>query len=269
MTDANEGAGQLLARVIVNRLWQHHLGRGLVATPSDFGARGEPPTHPELLDWLATELIAHGWKLKEIHKLIMLSSVYRQDARADEARLKMDRDNKLLWHRPGRRLEAEAIRDSLLAVGGVLDERMFGPGTLDEGSRRRSIYFTVKRSKLLPMMVVFDAPEALVGVAERPATTIAPQALLLLNNPHVRAWAKGFAQRVRPDLKTPAETAIRSAYALALSRPPTAAELSAATAFIAVQTAAYRGSGQADAAELALTDFCQTIMCLNEFVFVQ
>src|SRR5262249_20245945 len=157
LTDVDQGAGRLLARVIVNRLWQHHMGRGIVATPSDFGTRGEPPTHPQLLDWLASELIARKWKLKEIHKLILTSATYMQESRTDDSRLRLDRENKLFWHHPGQRLEAEVIRDSLLYVSGMLDETMLGPGTLDENSRRRSIYFTVKRSKLMPMMTVFDA----------------------------------------------------------------------------------------------------------------
>src|SRR5262249_47991285 len=142
LTDVDQGAGRLLARVTVNRLWQHHLGRGIVATPSDFGSRGEPPTHPELLDWLATELIARGWKLKEMHKLIMSSAVYLQSSHADEAHMNTDRDNKLFWRRPGQRLEAEVVRDNLLSLGELLDPAMFGSGTLDEASRRRSIYFT-------------------------------------------------------------------------------------------------------------------------------
>ena len=114
ITDTENGAGHLLARVIVNRLWQHHLGRGIVATPSDFGVRGERPTHPELLDYLATELIRNGWKLKPIHKLIVTSAVYQTASTPDEAKIKSDRDNTLFWHRPARRLDAEAIRDSLL-----------------------------------------------------------------------------------------------------------------------------------------------------------
>src|SRR5262249_51084247 len=182
MADAEHGAGHLLARVIVNRLWQHHMGRGLVATPSDFGTRGDKPTHPELLDWLASELIRNGWRLKPIHKLIMTSAAYAESSARDERKEAKDRDNHLFWRRPGLRLEAEAVRDSLLAIGGMLDTTMYGPGTLDEASRRRSIYFTVKRSKLIPMLQVFDAPEALVSLGERPATTIAPQALLLMNN---------------------------------------------------------------------------------------
>jgi hypothetical protein len=265
ITDVDHGAGKLLARVIVNRLWQHHLGRGLVATPSDFGTRGERPTHPELLDWLATELIREGWRLKPIHKLIMTSAVYRQGAQVDPARIKTDRDNKLCWRWSGRRLEAEVIRDSLLTVSGQLDARMFGPGTLDEGSRRRSIYFTVKRSKLVPMMQVFDAPEALSGVADRPTTTIAPQALLLMNNPNVRGYARAFARRIAPTADTPVEDAVKTGFLTALARPPTADELADAAAFVREQLPTYPAASRR---ELALADFCQVLMCLNEFIYV-
>src|SRR5262249_55405274 len=131
MTDVDHGAGSLLARVIVNRLWQHHLGRGIVATPSEFGVRGERPSHPELLDWLATELIQNGWKLKPIHKLILTSAVYQQSPSFDATRAKLAPDNRLFSRRPRQRLEAEDIRDELLAVSGMLDRTYFGPGTLD------------------------------------------------------------------------------------------------------------------------------------------
>jgi hypothetical protein len=265
ITDTNAGAGQLLARVIVNRLWQHHLGRGIVTTPSDFGNRGDKPTHPELLDYLAGELIANGWRLRPIHRLIMTSAVYQQSSQVDEAKVKRDRDNLLCWRKPARRLEAEVIRDTLLAVSGSLDPRLYGPGTLDEASKRRSIYFTVKRSKLVPMMVIFDAPEALSGMAERPTTTIAPQALHLLNNPQVRAYARAFARRIAPDERTPLETALRTAYRIALAREPTREELADSVAFVSGQLASYAAT---DRRELALADFCQVLMCLNEFVYV-
>ena len=169
ITDVEGGAGQLLARVIVNRLWQHHLGRGIVATPSDFGARGEAPSHPELLDWLAIQLIDRGWSLKELHRLILTSAVYRQSAAINEAAIAVDPDNRLFWRHPRRRLEAEVVRDSILCVGGILDPSQYGPGTLDEASLRRSIYFTVKRSKLMPMLQVFDAPDGLSSIGERPS----------------------------------------------------------------------------------------------------
>ncbi|MCI0639769.1 MAG: PSD1 and planctomycete cytochrome C domain-containing protein [Gemmataceae bacterium] len=265
LTDVDQGAGHLLARVIVNRLWQHHLGRGIVATPSDFGKRGEPPTHPELLDYLAQELIKNGWRLKPIHKLILTSAVYVQSAQVDEAKAKIDRDNKLFWRKPARRLEAEIIRDCVIAVGGELDKTMYGPGTLDPASKRRSIYFTVKRSKLVPMMVIFDAPEALSGMAERPTTTIAPQALHLLNNPQVRAAARGLARRAAPSADTPLEKAVEAAYRIALTRLPTREEAQDALAFLAQQTAMTPGAA---GRETALTDFCHVLFCLNEFVYV-
>src|SRR5262249_27269975 len=162
---------------------------------------------------------------------------------------------------------AEAIRDSMLAVSGVLDDRMFGPGTLDEASRRRSIYFTIKRSKLIPMMQVFDAPDAQTGVGERPSTTIAPQALLLMNNPHVRDWARSFAKRLAPDERTPVEEAVRWGYQIALARPPSAEELADSVAFVKVQAELYRAARQPLGRELALADFCQVLMGLNEFVY--
>ncbi|HEY8505059.1 MAG TPA: PSD1 and planctomycete cytochrome C domain-containing protein, partial [Gemmataceae bacterium] len=263
LTDAEHGAGHLLARVIVNRLWQHYLGRGIVATPSDFGTRGAPPTHPELLDHLAAELIRNGWRLKPIHKLILTSAVYRQSSDSDEAREQKDRENELFWRFNPRRLEAEAIRDSLLAVGGLLDEQMFGPGTLDESSKRRSIYFTVKRSKLIGSLIIFDAPDGTVGVGRRPTTTVAPQALHLMNSPQVREYARGLARRAAPDPAAPAESAIRQAYRIALTRDPTPTELAEALVFVRQQEESYRAAGKPDARELALADFCQVVMCLN------
>jgi hypothetical protein len=268
LTDREQGAGHLLARVIVNRLWQHHMGHGIVATPSDFGTRGELPSHPELLDWLASELIKNGWRLKPIHKLIMSSAVYMQSPQMDEAKLSVDRDNRLFWRRPRHRLEAEVIRDTLLAISGTLDPKMFGPGTLDESSKRRSIYFTVKRSKILPMMQVFDAPDALGGIGDRPTTTIAPQALLLMNNPNVRNCAKSFARRIAPDSRGSVDGAVRNGYLIALARPPTAEEVTDSVAFVRRQAESYSPDGKGDGEESALADFCQALMCLNEFVYV-
>jgi hypothetical protein len=269
MTDTEAGAGHLLARVIVNRLWQHHMGRGIVATPSDFGAQGAPPTHPELLDWLAVELIHNGWRLKPIHKLIMTSATYRQGSKIDPARAAIDIENALFWRQERRRLEAEPIRDAMLAVSGLLDARMFGPGTLDERMRRRSLYFTVKRSKLIPMMSLFDAPDALVPIAVRSATTVAPQSLLLMNSPVVREWAAGFAARAMPKPGEPPDEAVRRAYMLALSRQPTEDELARARDFLDRQAASHRAAGHGDGLEPALTDLCQVILGLNEFLFIE
>jgi hypothetical protein len=265
ITDPSQGAGHLLARVVVNRLWQHHFGRGIVATPSDFGAQGEPPSHPELLDWLATELIRNHWQLKPIHRLIMASAVYHEGSSSDPARTRLDHENTLFWRHSRQRLEAEVIRDAMLAVAGQLDRTPYGPGTLDEGQKRRSIYFTVKRSKLIPMMLLFDAPDALQGIAVRPSTTIAPQSLLLMNSPIVRAWAGGFAARLAPAARNSPAQAVRLGYEIALGRPPRGDELRDAVAFLAAQQATYGPDGL----EPALTDFCQVVMGLNEFIYIE
>ncbi|HZY85608.1 MAG TPA: PSD1 and planctomycete cytochrome C domain-containing protein [Gemmataceae bacterium] len=269
LTDVDQGAGHLLARVIVNRLWQHHMGRGIVGTPSDFGLQGERPTHPELLDWLARQLIANGWRLKPIHKLIMTSAAYRQGTAFDPNKSRLDSDNRLLWRRAPRRLEGEVIRDALLAVSGTLDERQFGPGTLDRNHKRRSIYFFVKRSQLVPTMVLFDGPDAHQGIEQRTTTTIAPQALLLMNSALVRGCAEGFARRLAPSAEKGLPDAVRDGYATALGRVPSSKELAAAVGFVQEQMASYRADGKNDARHLALTDFCQVLMDLNEFVYVE
>ncbi len=267
LTDSERGAGHLLARVIVNRLWQHHFGRGIVATPSDFGAQGDPPSHPELLEFLASELIRGGWKLKPIHELIMQSAAYRQTSSVDPRNSRLDPGNRWFSRQNRRRLEAEAIRDSILQVSGRLDPTAFGPGTLDDAMTRRSIYFTVKRSRLVPWMMVFDAPDALSGIAVRPTTTVAPQALLLLNNPQVRLWAEAFARRVTSPEASPAEQVTR-AYRLALGRAPDGPELREQEAFLRAQSARYRVAGRPDPATVALADLCHALFCLNEFVVI-
>lgn len=268
LTDAEHGAGSLLARVIVNRLWQHHFGTGLVSTPSDFGVRGAPASHSELLEWLAAELVRGGWKLKPIHKLILQSAAWQQSARYDEAKAQVDRDNRLLWRKSPRRLEAEVIRDSVLAISGLLDPTQFGPGTLDESSRRRSIYFTVKRSRLMPMLQTFDAPDALSSVGERSTTTVAPQALLLLNNPQTRAAARSLASRVQSKAGSDPHSQVTQAYQFAVSRGPVDEELADGVAFITQQTESYRQAGTPNPDVMALADYCQVVMCLNEFVYL-
>ncbi|MCB9950082.1 MAG: PSD1 domain-containing protein [Planctomycetaceae bacterium] len=266
LTDSEDGAGALLARVMVNRLWYHHFGRGIVATPSDFGTRGEPPTHPELLDWLATELIRNDWQLKPIHKLIMMSSVYRQGTAVVESGAKIDPENMLLWRRSARRLEAEVIRDSLLAVTGELDTTLYGKGTLDLQSKRRSLYFTVKRSNLIPILKLFDAPDAMQGIGSREESTVAPQALALLNSPLVRDLAGKFAAKVRPTPDVTLEQAIGDAYLAAFGRVATGPEIATMQAFVEQQKAS-RG-GDANAESLAVRDFCHLLLCMNEFVYV-
>ncbi|HVS38902.1 MAG TPA: DUF1549 and DUF1553 domain-containing protein, partial [Gemmataceae bacterium] len=194
----------LTARVMVNRLWQHHFGVGVVATPSDFGAMGEPPTHPELLDWLAVEFMDSGWSLKHMHRLMVLSAAYRQDSRidADDSRcakaLEMDRDDHLLWRARRRRLEGEEIRDAMLSASGELNLRMFGvsarpklpdrissyawkPDAKPDDQNRRSIYVFAKRNLRYPLFDAFDEPDMHNSCPRRAVTTAAPQALVLLN----------------------------------------------------------------------------------------
>jgi hypothetical protein len=265
LTDAEHGAGHLAARVIVNRMWQHHFGRGLVATPNDFGAQGEPPSHPELLDWLADDLVRHGWRLKRLHRLILISAVYVQDGHFDEARARSDRENVYLWRQAPRRLEAEAIRDAMLQAAGALDLRMYGQGTLDPNMRRRSVYFFIKRSQLIPMMMLFDWPEHLVSIGQRSTTTIAPQALLFMNSPQGRQYAEGLARRLEGQAAGPA---VERAYRIAFGRAPAEAERRLALDFLARQADAYRRAGRADAEQRARVDFCQTLLSMNEFVYV-
>jgi len=269
MTDTEQGAGQLLARVMVNRLWQQHFGTGIVSTPNDFGVQGSKPTHPELLDWLASELIRSGWRLKPMHKLLMTSSVYMQSSQYDAADAKLDPENTLLWRFEPRRLEAEVIRDQMLAVSGTLDRTMFGPGSLDESHKRRSIYFMIKRSKLIPTMQLFDQPEPLVSVGGRPATTIAPQALVLMNNPNVRQYARNFGTKLLPSANQSLSAAVTDAYWATLGRSPDEIEKADAVAFLESQEKSYQASNQPNARELALADFCQVLFGLNEFVFAE
>lgn len=269
ITDTEQGAGHLLARVIVNRLWQGHFAQGIVPTVSDFGKQGKPPSHPELLDYLASDLIANGWKLKRLHKLMMLSAAYQQSTASREDGLTLDPQNELLWRHTPKRLEAEIIRDSLLAVSGQLDATMYGPGTLDEGHKRRSIYFMIKRSKLIPMMQLFDQPEPLVSVGNRPSTTIAPQALAFMNSPHVRGYAQSFAAKLMPSAEKSLADAVALGYQTAIGRAPDAEELRDSLAFVEAQTASYAEEKKPEAKQLALADFCQVLFGLNEFVYVE
>lgn len=197
----------------------------------------------------------------------MLSSTYQQNSTIEPAKLAIDSENRLVWRRPKKRLDAEILRDAILKVGGVLDETMFGPGTLDTSSNRRSIYFTVKRSKLIPMLQVFDCPDALSGIGERQATIIAPQALLLMNNPRVREASKQLARRIAAGGRQ-LEASISDAYSITISRVPTSEEMSNAVTFVNQQSESHKQAGHAEPAHLALADFCQILLCLNEFVYL-
>ncbi|MBY0458831.1 MAG: DUF1553 domain-containing protein, partial [Gemmataceae bacterium] len=275
----------LTARVIVNRVWQHHFGEGLVRTPDNFGRLGERPTHPELLDWLTAELVEpskptgrdpsalKGWSLKRLHKLILFSRTYQQSAGNPPG---ADPDNKLLSVFPRRRLDAESLRDSILAVAGTLD-RTVG-GTLYTGpnldyvrevsydSARRTLYLPVVRGKLFDYFTVFDFPDPGVTVGRRATTTVAPQALYLLNNPFVRSQAEALADRVLSS----GEDAGRVLYRQALLREPTTEEAARLTAFVAKH--AELNAAEMDAAKrqrVAWAAACQAVFAGSEFAWIE
>ena len=223
----------LTARVIVNRVWQYHFGRGLVATASDFGKLGEPPSHPELLDWLTRRFIADGWSLKKLHRLILLSSAYQQSAQnplAETARLK-DPENRLLWRANTRRLDAEQIRDAILSVTGELKLVEGGPSA-DATAPYRSIFTKVLRNSHDPLLEVFDSPDGFNSTAQRHVTTTATQSLLMLNSPASLKRAQAFATRLARDSSADEGRRVIEACRLALGRAPTDAGRQAALAFI-------------------------------------
>ena len=278
LTDSDKGAGHLLARVIVNRLWQHHFGVGLVKTSNNFGQVGEKPTHPELLDWLAQELISKDWKIKSIHKLIMKSSTYMQTVKWDQPRYEIDPENKLFWRKEPRRLEGEIIRDSIMNTAGTLNRKMFGPSVkpwvskdaINTGSTnkwpvnvkdgpdtwRRSIYVFMRRSMRVPFFEVFDVPDGMQSRGVRELTTVPTQALMLMNNQFVRDQAAHFANRIRKAVGNDnLKHIVEEAYWLALSRSPTNEELSSSVELLSTE-------GQ------SLENFCHILFTLNEFCYV-
>jgi hypothetical protein len=252
----------LTARVLVNRLWQHHFGRGLVATPNDFGLRGSAPSHPELLDWLACELPARGWSLKALHRLMVLSSAYRQDSRVNDDRLRrIDPENRLLGRMNRRRLTAESLRDSVLAVSGTLNREIGGPMVrvplepevydliFTEGEpdglwpttpdprqhNRRSVYLFSKRNVRLPLLEAFDQPDTLTSCPVRPVSTFAPQALILLNGPFMQEKSRAFAVRLLREAGPEPASQVKLAYRLALGRAPRPEERQVALEFLSEQ----------------------------------
>ena len=292
----------LTARVIVNRLWQGHFGRGIVATPSDFGTQGREPSHPELLDWLATELIAHNWSLKAMHRLMVTSATYRQSSTPAAKALEVDPENTLFAHMPRRRLEAEAVRDALLAVSGTLDHRVGGPSVFPDlppgvetrggwtrsasasDRNRRTLYVFVRRNLRYPLLDAFDAPDTNVTCPERNISVNAPQALMLLNSGLVLDQARALAGRLyreSPDRNDRAGL-VRSAYRLAFGREPDADESSRGVAFLESQPSLLSGRPASKAPALptpapdgippaqaaAMVDYCHALLNLNEFVFI-
>jgi hypothetical protein len=234
----------LTARVMVNRIWYHHFGRGLVKTLENFGLKGEPPTHPGLLDWLAMEFVERGWSVKEMHRVIMNSRTYRQSSRISDQHLELDPQNRLLSRMSLRRMDAEALYDSLLFVAGKLDDSTGGPpdpvsvdrnGLVSvnrtlQGGWRRSVYAQYRRTEIPTMMETFDYPEMGPNCYERSISTVSPQSLFLMNNDHVRELAAAMAARIEETVVGDGESApdsgakVEAAYHLALSRPPTEEE---------------------------------------------
>jgi cytochrome c553 len=283
----------LTARVAVNRVWQHHFGKGIVRTSSDFGVNGDRPSHPELLDWLAAEFTARRWSFKAMHRLILSSSTYRQSNRFVPPSAAIDPENRLFWRMNPLRLEAEVIRDSVLAISGKLNPKMEGPGiypridpsVISAGSTkkwpvdvkegppewRRSVYIFVKRSVLLPLIEVFDCPDTTVSTPARNASIVAPQALALLNNGFVLEQSEHFARRVLQEAGADSREQIRYAYKLALARNATAKELSWSLDFLSRQTKSYGAAelgSEASPKLAALRDFCHALFNLNEFLYV-
>ena len=244
----------LTARVIVNRVWQFHFGEGIVRTPSDFGLMGERPTHPQLLDWLASRFVEHGWSLKKLHRLVMTSSTYRMSKEWNPAYGTEDPENRLFWRVPYRRLEVEAIRDSMLAVSGRLNPRMYGPSMYPyvppaalEGSSdpdkiwrpfdeadasRRTIYAFVKRSMIVPLLEVLDLCDTTKSSAERINTAVPTQALTLFNGEFVNRQARHLAERLIREAGADPGDRIERAYRLAFARPPTEDEQKSLLAFL-------------------------------------
>jgi hypothetical protein len=294
----------LTARVIANRMWHHHFGRGIVPTPNDFGKTGRPPTHPQLLDWLASELIENGWSLKHLHRTILLSRTWQQSSipEAEHQGVQVDPDNDLLWRQSLRRVEAEVIRDSMLAVSGRLNPEIGGRGffpalsaevlstqsragagwgTSDDRQRsRRSVYIFAKRTLGVPMMEAFDTPVPDRPEPARQTTTIAPQALILLNSKFVDEQAAAFAGRLigpGEDSETASNAAIcQRAIRLALARDATLGEVKVLSAFLDRSTAANRQStdegssttSETESRRAAVEQLARLVLNLNEFIYV-
>jgi hypothetical protein len=281
----------LTARVMVNRIWQHHFGRGIVSTPGNFGRMGARPTHPELLDWLATEFVRSGWSVKAIQRLILTSETYRMASEYyNEANLKNDADDVYLWRFPIQRLEGEVIRDIVLSASGKLNPLAGGPPffpsvppavredvkkigrwelTKEEPSTwRRSIYSYWKRARKYPMFEVLDQPDSNMSCERRSTTTVPTQALTLMNDEFVLLQAGFFAQRVEREAGDDPAAQIRTAYRVALSRDPSGPELRGNLRYIEQQRQYHQARNSKSPGESALTDLCAVMLNLNEFVYI-
>ncbi|MFO1044247.1 MAG: PSD1 and planctomycete cytochrome C domain-containing protein [Planctomycetaceae bacterium] len=277
----------LTARVIVNRVWKHHFGTGLVTTLANFGKTGAPPTHPELLDWLSSELIHRGWSIKDLHRLMVCSTTYRQSSLQASPAVDVDPENRLLSRMPLRRLEGEIVRDSLLAVSGKLDDTPFGPPVdvdvrgdglvtvkRPDGGGRRSIYVLHRRTKLPTILESFDSPQMGPNCVERGESIVAPQALHLLNNANVHALATQFAERVRREVGDDIDAQVERIHRLAFGISPSQAIREQAKEDLVRLTQQWLttvGNGPEApklAADRALQNYCHAIVNTAEFVYV-
>jgi hypothetical protein len=269
-----------MARVQVNRLWQRHFGVGLVATAENLGVSGALPSHPELLEWLAARFVESGWSLKAMHRMILESQTFRQSSLVTDAHVRLDPENHLLGRFPVRRLDAEAIRDSMLAVAGDLDTAFYGPAVAtrrdDAGEvlpaeektliERRSLYLKQRRTQVLSVLAVFDSPTIVFNSIQRPTSTIPLQALSLLNSRFGVTRARRFAERLlreHPDDRARVAAAIVETWGL----PADEAEISNSLEFVATQAASY--ANETDAPARAWADFCQVIFAANAFLYVE
>ncbi len=255
----NEG-GPLAARVIVNRIWKHHFGSGLVETPSDFGAQGQRPSHPQLLDDLAARFVASGWSLKWLHREIVLSAAYRQSSGHDARKHALDPDNRWLWRMNRRRLDVEAWRDAMLAVTGTLDGLQGGPPADlgDANNRRRTVYGSVKRRELNDMLRLHDFPDPTAHSPGRVPTTTPLQLLFTLNSPLLQQQAAALARRLKAEVPEGGAARVRRAYRLLFGRPATETQIRVALEFLA---------GGPDS-EALWQPYCQALLGSNEFLFV-
>ena len=270
---------------MVNRIWQQHFGKGLVPTPNDFGKQGKPPTHPELLDWLASRFIAEGWSVKEMHRLIMLSQTYRLASTRDAEALAKDANNALLASFPRRRLDAESIRDTLLTLGGTLDRAPAGahpfppqsdwkftqhnPFKATYDTNKRSVFLMTQRIQRHPYLAIFDGADPSTSTPARPISTTPLQALFLLNDPLVHEQSKRFAERLSAERPDDAAR-LQLACALAFSRPASVEETADAQRFLTDVRARLRDAGTpADKLDAeAWQAMVRVLFRLNEFVYL-
>lgn len=277
------GKHPLVPRVLVNRFWMHHFGSPLVDSPGDFGMRASPPSHPELLDWLAADFVENGWRLKRFHRLLMTSRTYRQSSTVRPEAMQVDADNRLLWRMPIRRLEAEAVRDSVLAVSGELCREPFGPpiptsvseGGLvtvgDTGSARRSLYVQFRRTQPVYLLETFDTPNMEPNCERRVSSTVATQSLTMLNDPFVIAQSEALAERLEREAGDNAsiDQQIGRLWQLAFNRAPADDELKLLTEHVTGQAEVFKQRKVKNPQRAALASLCQIVFGTNEFLYIE